>query len=90
MFPSRSTTQSTYELGYIRSGSIASWSIDVFSPNIAETTKFMVMQSDPAGTTPEFYSNIGLHSLSTAYDGFTFYAGSGNITGNVSVYGYNQ
>jgi hypothetical protein len=90
MFPSRSTTQTTYELGYIRSGSIACWSLDVFSPNIAETTKFINSQSDPAGTTPEYYSNSGLHSLSTAYDGFTFYAGSGNITGNVSVYGYSK
>ena len=30
------------------------------------------------------------HSLSTAYDSFTIYATSGNITGSYSVYGYKK
>jgi len=30
------------------------------------------------------------HTASTSFTGFTIYPGSGNITGNVSVYGYNK
>ena len=30
------------------------------------------------------------HSLSTSYDGFTLLPGSGNITGNITVFGYEE
>jgi hypothetical protein len=89
-FPSRATGQTTYEIGYTRSGSLASWCLEIFSPNIAETTKVMNFQSDPVSGTPELYFNVGVHSLSTAYDGITFYPGSGTMTGTITVLGYNN
>jgi hypothetical protein len=89
-FPSRATSQTTYEIGYTRSGSLASWCLEIFSPNIAETTKMMSFQSDPVSGTPELFFNVGVHSLSTAYDGITFYPGSGTMTGNISIYGYRN
>jgi hypothetical protein len=40
---------------------------------------------------PHDYANklIGRMDVTTSYDGFSIIAGSGNITGKVSVYGYN-
>ena len=40
------------------------------------------------GTATDFYQYGGAHRLSTSYDGFTAYTGSGTMTGTIYVYGY--
>jgi hypothetical protein len=58
-----------------------------------------VFKASPTAIQAENQSNIssgylrfsgGSHTVSTSYDGFTIYPGSGNLTGIVSVYGYRK
>lgn len=63
---------------------------DVLSPFETFKTGFTAdVMSGNAG--PYDYANkvTGRMDVTTAYDGFTIISGSGNITGKVSVYGYN-
>jgi hypothetical protein len=62
--------------------------IDLMSPNIAKNTKFLAQAGLYA--TNGFVDNIwGILFDSTQYDGFTIIA-LGNVTGTLSVYGYNK
>ena len=56
-------------------------------------------KASPTAIQSENQSNIssgylrfsgGSHTVSTSYDGFTIYPGSGNLTGNIEVFGYTQ
>lgn len=60
----------------------------VFKPNVAEPTFLISNTVEDVPVT----SQIGnYHSLSTAYTGFTLIPiTTGNVTGTVSVYGYNK
>jgi hypothetical protein len=58
-----------------------------------------VFKASPTAIQSENQSNIssgylrfsgGSHTVSTSYDGFTIYPGSGNLTGNIEVFGYTQ
>ena len=59
---------------------------DIFRPFETERTKFI--------NTSFIIQNITImgcdHSLSTSYTGFTIFPELGNMTGTVSVYGYNK
>ncbi len=59
--------------------------LNVSSPNIADRTTFWGGTS----STAHFLSG-GVHTLSTAYTGFTIYPSSNNMTGYVSVFGVNK
>jgi hypothetical protein len=64
-------------------------SLQVYGPALAQPTAFR-------STTVDSYLNAnlddlaGTHSLSTAYDGISFIPASGDITGNVHVFGYEE
>jgi len=64
------------------------WSIDMFSPALATAT---AIQSLGLSNNNGGYMRLafGNHAVATAYDGFTFFS-SGNMTGKVQIYGYNQ
>jgi hypothetical protein len=58
-----------------------------------------VFKASPTAIQSESQSNInsgylrfsgGSHTVSTSYDGFSIYPGSGNLTGNIEVFGYTQ
>ena len=58
-----------------------------------------VFKASPTAIQAENQSNLssgylrivgGSHTVSTAYDGFTVYPGSGNLTGLIRVYGYKN
>ena len=71
---STSTTQ--------RSGDV----LYVYGPALAQPTAFRSVNA--GGNSDARIEDIaGTHSLSTAYDGFTFIPASSNITGRVAVYG---
>ena len=59
--------------------------IDVFNPFVAASTQFVL------NTGLNNISRMGLveHQVSTSYDGFTIFT-AGTMTGQVSVYGYNE
>jgi hypothetical protein len=64
----------------------SSGSFDIHSPFLAQETGIV----GQLRTSADIW-HVGLkHTLATSYTGFTFYPDSGNITGTVSVYGYNK
>jgi lambda repressor-like predicted transcriptional regulator len=65
--------------------------VDLFNPFTTERTGFASQQVYQDNTPDAFYRAInGQMSVTTSYTGFTLIGVSGNITGNVSVYGYNK
>lgn len=71
----------------LSSNTLASFSFDVFQPFVARRTMWL-------GIGMNYYNQFftmpggGVHNVETAYDGFTLYTDTGNITGNYQVYGY--
>jgi hypothetical protein len=64
-------------------------SIDMFRPFLAETTYSVSNTAQgTTGLTAQSYNNI--HNVASSFTGFTFFPSSGNMTGYVSVYGYNK
>ena len=64
------------------------WALDMFSPNLATAT---TIQSASLSNYDNAYMRFshGNHAVATAYTGFTFFS-DGNMTGTISVYGYNN
>jgi hypothetical protein len=63
--------------------------ITILTPNVAKYTNYYSLhQNFNSGSIGMYTAGVLRDSLQ--YDGFTFYALSGNITGTVSVYGYNK
>jgi hypothetical protein len=63
--------------------------VDMFRPALAVNTKYLFQHFQ--GTADQELNYVGgVHTVATAYDGFTIFALAGNITGTVSVYGYNK
>ena len=58
-----------------------------YRPNVAATTFFT---GNFFGRTDYVATVGGYHTQATAYDGITFIASTGNITGTVRVYGYKN
>jgi hypothetical protein len=67
-------------------GGIAS--MDIFNPFATEYTNLFSNYAFFDATA--IRSRAGQHRLANSYTGFTLISGSGTITGNVSVYGYNK
>jgi hypothetical protein len=82
----RSSAQTSFNIGAAGTNSLLT--IELGSPAIAEQTTFVCNTAYNQTNNQVFLSN-GLHSTATAYDGFTF-ACISNMTGSVSVYGYNK
>ena len=59
---------------------------DIFSPGKAKATGFAIN-----GTYANLMDNgFGTHSLATSYDGLRIYPTSGNFTGTIRIYGFNN
>ena len=90
--PSLSSSQTSWGrvLGdYTDSTDYTDGQLRICNPFSAKPTSIMSdIQID--NSSPYIYLHSGNHSLSTSYDGFTVIASSGNITGSISVYGYNK
>jgi len=65
-------------------------SFDVYSPFLSSPTKLLGMAFGNNGTANYLTSIAGVQTESTSFDGFTITPSSGNMTGIVSVYGYNK
>ena len=77
-----STTENAFTCGF-NDVTRASGSVNLYSPNIANLTSYNAQSSyQQYGT----YAG-GTINVSTQWTGFKIYATSGNITGNVRVYG---
>ena len=70
----------------------ASLEMDIHNVFNAQSTMFSYMITDSRGSGSGAFRSVfggAQHTLSTSYTGFTFYS-SHNMTGSVSVYGYNK
>jgi hypothetical protein len=65
---------------------------DLFSPNVATQTRYIMQSSGWDGTSVINRSATGFHFVGSAYNGFELSASTGgsNITATISVYGYNK
>ena len=89
----RNTGGTSFAINGPNSAFFATFIVDFFGVAVAEATIFMSQQfkNDGAYTTPYSYPAIyGNHTLSTAYDGFSFAPVSGTVTGTYTVYGYGK
>jgi hypothetical protein len=66
-----------------------STSLEIFNPFATERTQSISNSIDPASNTT-MRIIFGIFNATTSFTGFTVIAASGNITGSVSVYGYNK
>jgi hypothetical protein len=62
-------------------------SIELYSPFIASKTMTTISAVNPAGVGYLLYNRM---TVTNSYDGITFYPSSGNITGNIRIYGYKN
>jgi hypothetical protein len=70
-------------------GDAAVFNLDIYQPNLAKNTLFTHIAANfGSASSGSYISTTGAHIVSTAYDGFTFFATS--MTGAVSIYGYNK
>jgi hypothetical protein len=70
----------------------AALTFDIFSPNVATQTRYIMQSSGWDGTSVINRSANGFHFVGSAYDGFELLSttGGANITATISVYGYNK
>jgi hypothetical protein len=62
--------------------------INLFGASAAVQTSMQSSQQRNTGTLAEF--SWGDHNQATAYAGFTFFVGSGNMTGTIRTYGFRN
>jgi hypothetical protein len=63
--------------------------INVYGPNLARPT--LARTTSASSLSSGFIQDwVGLHNISTAYDGFTLYPAAGTFTGSLWVYGYRS
>jgi len=86
----RQTAFTYIELGYFSNGVFGSQSVDMFNPFEARTTSGNVISNQFPNSNPNFDIYAFGTDVTTSYTGFTLIALAGNITGEVSVYGYNK
>lgn len=73
-------------IGETTTSDISSSVLDVFTPFATAKTNY-VFSAIRVG---QFYGGAGYFNATTSFTGFTIYSASGNMTGSVSIYGYNK
>lgn len=84
---------SSWQVGQLRTGTtFRSYAIcDLFSPADAVATKINHFSYNDDAATPFGLVQQGNHEVNTAYDGFTIFLSTGNMTGGkIRVYGYRN
>jgi hypothetical protein len=69
--------------------SYSGFSAYLFGPALAQPTAARGSTASGSGGA-YIWEEACTHSLSTAYDGITFFASAGNLSGLISVFGFNQ
>jgi hypothetical protein len=85
----RDTSQSAIVVGRV-SASRGGEQIHVYGPSLAQPTAFRNVNVNGVSGAAIEADNAGTHSLSTAYDGFSFVLAADNMTGTVHVFGYEE
>lgn len=86
-----STGTNQFYLGYNFAGEDSlSSALDIFQPNKAQRTRLVFLSHNSDSTSYFAMWSAQSHQLSTAYTGITVYPSSGNMTGSISIFGYNK
>ena len=66
--------------------------IDIFSPNVATQTRYIMQGSGWDGSSVINRSSTGFHFVGNSFDGFELFSttGGADITATISVYGYRN
>ncbi len=83
------TTTTSIPIGLIGTAQRAGGTTYVFGPAIAQPTAFRTVGASNIDNA-EFYDYSGTHNQSTSYDGFSIIPSSGNMTGLLTVFGFNN
>lgn len=86
----RSTGATAFVGGNVTSSGPSNYRLTFMRPALAQHTGFYSDAMQPYLGNAWTYYVVGNHTVTSAYDGFTFYPSSGNITGTVRVYGYRN
>ena len=86
----RISGQSFWRFGYCPSSEYSVSSVDIFSPNIAEATRYTSTSTTLSGASVESSIFGGMNSQTTQNTGLTLLPGAGVLTGKIRVYGYNN
>jgi hypothetical protein len=84
----RSANQTAYAFSFVADSSSV-FQLNVFSPQQTKKTG-MLGQIDEQITSGVIAITSGGFSATTAFDGISFFPASGNITGNIRIYGYKN
>jgi len=85
----RSTSADDFVYNYLSNGGPNGCHIHIYGPALAQPTAGRSVNVD-GNSAARIYENANTHSLSTAYDGVTFYQDTNAATGNVHVFGYEE
>lgn len=85
---SAKVTATSWTMIVVRSTKISPFTIDLFNPAKATETVGYGFWTDISD--PLWGSHFDLHNVATAYDGFELICSTSNMTGAVSIYGYNK
>ena len=85
----RATDLSSARLGVTSTnGSI--FSIDVYNPNLSAKTSLFANFAPNIDTNVDIEVTVNTHNSTTVFDGFTLLPVTGNITGTIRIYGYQN
>jgi hypothetical protein len=82
-------TQTAFVLGLAAAASRTHCVIDISYPQVADFTTITAQTLGRGSVSNEFSSIGGYHNLANSYNGITIFPLSGDITGEVSIYGYD-
>jgi len=78
-------------IGGSSTNGISTISMDLFNPQATKKTAFNSLNTWQDGATASISLPIqGIATVTTSYDAVTIFHSAGNITGTISVYGYNN
>jgi hypothetical protein len=82
----------SFKIGATGGAYQTNWSADIFNPQATATTTYNGIRLHPDVTSPNAYAytSTGFTSVTTSYDGMSFFPGSGTTTGTYWIYGYKK
>ena len=89
-----STTAQTYETTFFAIGdartNMNGFTAQILGPNLAANSVFMSHHTDSNTTAVAINLESGYLADSTQYDGLSFFPNTGNVTGTIRIYGYQN
>jgi hypothetical protein len=84
--------QTSFKIGATGGAYQTNWSADIFNPQATATTTYNGIRLHPDASSPNAYAytTTGFTSVTTSYDGMSFFPASGTTTGTYWIYGYKK